>query len=80
MVSLAVAHRSDLVGRRTDELDARLGADLREAGILGEEAVAGVDGVGVGDLGRRHEVGDVEVGIGAGRTADADGLVGEFDM
>ena len=54
--------------------------DLGELRILGEEAVAGVDGVGVDDLGGRNDVGDVEVGFGGRRRADADRLVGEADV
>jgi hypothetical protein len=42
------AHASDRVGRRADEDDARVGARLREVGVLGEEAVARMDGVGAG--------------------------------
>ena len=45
-----------------------------------EEAVAGVDRVGVDDLGGRDDVGDVEIGFGRRRRADADGLVGEADV
>ena len=51
--------------------------DLGEARILAEEAVAGVDRVGVRDLGRRDDVGDVEIGFGRARRADADRLVGQ---
>ena len=48
----------------------------RRSRVLGEEAVAGVDGVGVGDLGRADDRGDVEVDSSA-RRADAHRLVGE---
>ena len=54
--------------------------DLGELGILGEEAVAGMDGVGMDDLGRRDDVGDVEVGFGRRRRTDTDGLVGQAHM
>ncbi len=37
----------------------------RELGVLGEEAVAGVDRVGAGDLGRADDRRDVEVALGA---------------
>ena len=36
---------------------------LREAGVLGEEAVAGVYGVGAGPLGDVEELVDGEVGV-----------------
>src|SRR3546814_20688611 len=51
--------------------------DLGEAGVLRQETVTGVDGVGVAALGGRDDVGNVEVGF-AGRGRDyADDLVGE---
>ena len=37
--------------------------DLGELGVLGQESVARMDGVGAGDLGGRDEAGDVEVGL-----------------
>ena len=52
---------------------------LREAGVLGEEAVAGVDGVGAGLLGDGDDLGDVEIGVRRGRSAEAVCLVGEPD-
>ena len=41
-----VAHDLDGLGRRADEGDAALGDGPGEVGVLREEAVAGVDGVG----------------------------------
>ena len=43
-----VAHGPDMLGRRTDEGDAVILQDLGEAGVLGKEAIAGVDGVCAG--------------------------------
>ncbi len=40
-----VAHQRDRVRRRTDEDQAGVGAGAREGGVLGEEAVARVDGL-----------------------------------
>ena len=45
-----VAHEPDVLGARADEGDVVLFEDLGEAGILGEEAVAGMHRVGAGDL------------------------------
>src|SRR5262245_35241377 len=42
------AHGLDGLGRRADERDALGGAGPGEGGVLAEEAVAGVDGVGAG--------------------------------
>src|SRR5690606_25546940 len=47
-----VAHQADGLGLGPDEHEARLLHALGEVGVLAEEAVAGVDGLGVGDLGR----------------------------
>jgi hypothetical protein len=42
------AHRADGRRRRADEDEAGLGAGAREVGVLGQEAVARVDGLGAG--------------------------------
>ena len=54
-----------------------LRADARELGVLREEAVARVDGVGGGDLGGADDGRDVEVALARRRGPDAHGLVGE---
>jgi hypothetical protein len=72
-----VAHQADGLGAWADEDEARLLDALAEVGVLGEEAVAGVDGLGVGDLGGRDDGRHVEVALRRGRRADANGLVGQ---
>ena len=62
-----------------DEGDVVVGADLGEERVLGEEAVAGVDGLGAGLLRRADDVRDVEVALAGRRRPDADRLVGEPD-
>ena len=42
------AHQRDRLGRRADERQAGVAARARERGVLGEEPVAGMDGVGAG--------------------------------
>ncbi len=49
----------------------------REAGVLAQEAVAGVDGIDVGDFGGADDGGHVQIAARALGRADADGLVGE---
>ena len=71
------AHHADDFGPGTDELDLRRFADFGEGGVLAEEAVAGVDGVDVGDLGGADDGRDVQVAARALGRSDADGLVGE---
>ncbi len=63
-----------------DEADAAVATDLREAGILGEEPVAGMDRIDVGDLGRTDDPGDVQVALVAVGRPDADCLVGQAQV
>ena len=72
-----VAEQPDHVRRRPDELDVAGLADLGEVGALREEAVAGMDRVGAGDLRGADDRRDAQVAVGAARRADADVLVGE---
>ena len=51
--------------------------DLGEAGVLRQEAVAGMHGVGAGDLAGGQQARNVEIALGGRRRADADALVGE---
>ena len=82
-----VAARRDLVAPRphrlrrwTDERDVALAAKARELGVLGEEAVAGVNRVGAGDLRRRHDRWNMQVTAERRRRADAHRFVGEADV
>ena len=69
-----------MLGGRPDKGDVVLFEDLGEAGILGEEAVAGMHRVGAGDLAGRHDGRNIEIAVLGGWAADADALVGEADM
>src|SRR5690606_4216922 len=71
-----VAHQADGVGLGPDEDEARLLHALGEVGVLAEEAVAGVDRLGVGDLGRGDDRRHVQVAAVGRRRTDADRLVG----
>ena len=66
--------------RRADELDLARAADLGEVGVLRQEAVAGVDGLDVGDLGGADDARDLQVALGGSGRADADGLVGQVQI
>ena len=50
---------------------------LREVGVLGEEAVAGVDGVGAGLRGGVEDFVEHQVGLGGGLAAEGECLVGQ---
>ncbi|GAC1460296.1 MAG: hypothetical protein NVSMB8_10650 [Candidatus Limnocylindrales bacterium] len=54
-------------------------ADLREVGVLGQEAVAGVDRLGPRDERGRDHRRDVQVRVAGRRRADADRLIGGMD-
>jgi len=70
---------SDFRGR-SDELDVGGAADLGKVGVLAEQAVAGMDGVDIGDFGGADDGRDVEITLGQTRRADADGFVGKADV
>ena len=72
-----VAEQFQQVAPGADEGDAGALAGARQCGILGEEAVAGMDGVDALLLGQRDDAFDVEVGFDrAFALADQVGLVG----
>ena len=75
-----VAHGADDDRRRPDEDEAGGDAGFGEIGALGEEAVARMDSLGAGRLGRADEVRDREIGLRRRRRADAHGGVGEAHM
>ena len=74
-----VAHAADHFRRRADELDPALGADFRQLGVLGEEAVARVQGVAAGFHRQVHQGARVEV-AGQRVGADAVRLVGALHV
>ena len=75
-----VAHDADVFGLRADECDLVLVENLRETRVLGQKAVAWMDGVGAGDLAGRDNRGNVEIAVAGRRRPDAYALVGELDM
>ena len=75
-----VAHDLDGLGRRSDEGHAALGDGAGEVGVLGEEAVAGVDPVGPALLDGVEDGLGVEVALGRRLAAERVGLVGHADV
>ncbi len=75
-----VAHGADRGGLRTDELDVAAFADLGEMGVLGQEPVAGMDGIDIADLRRADDAIDFEITLLTGGFTDTDRLVGELHM
>ena len=58
-----VAHQADVLGLRTDECDLVLVEDIGEPRVLGQEAVARVNGVRAGDLAGGDDGGNVEIAV-----------------
>ena len=71
-----VAEQLQVRDARSDERDARVRAGARQGGVLGQEAVAGVDRVAAGGHGRRDDRLNVEVGRHAAGV-EPDRLVGD---
>ncbi len=75
-----VAHGGDGLRRWADKDQPGGGAGAGELGVLGQEAVAGVNGAGPGAGGGAEEGGDVEVGVGRRGGAEAHSGVGGADV
>jgi hypothetical protein len=72
-----VAHQPDGVRPRTDENEAALLDPLGKIGVLGQKTVAGMNRHRVGDLGGADDRRHVQIALGGGWRADADGFVGQ---
>ncbi len=75
-----VAHDVDRFGRRADPGDSQPADGAGEVGVLGEEPVPGVDGVGPALLEDLEDACRVEVALGRGLAAERKGLVGVTDV
>ena len=73
------AHCRDRVGRRPDPGQSGIDDGLRKGCILGQEAVAGVNGIGAGLEGGRDHSLTSKVGLGRARPAERDGNVSLAD-
>ncbi len=71
------AHQPNDFRGWTDELDVAGLGDFGEVGVFGQQAIAGMNGVHVGDFGRADHGGNVEIALRQLRRADADGFVGK---
>ncbi len=75
-----VAQLLDGLGRGSDKHEAGVLARRREAGVLGQEAVAGVDRLGARLFGGLDQGLHVQVALARRRRADVDRLVGVADV
>ncbi len=75
-----VAHRGDRARIGADEDDAGLGQRARKGLALGQEAVAGMHGLGAGLAAGLDDLVDHQIAFGGRRRPDQNGLIGHFDM
>ena len=75
-----VSHGPDSGGRWPDEHEAGGGARLRETGVLGEEAVAGVNGLGARGAGSIEDLRDGQIALGCRRRSQPHRLVGQHHV
>ena len=66
--------------RWTDECQIMFFNDLRKMGVFGQKTVSGMDRIGAGDLASGDQGRNVQIGLGAGRWADADAFVSKPNM
>jgi hypothetical protein len=75
-----VAHRGDRARVRADEDDAGGLQRARKRFALGQEAVAGMHGLGARLAAGLHDLLDHQIALGGCGRADQNGLVGHLDM
>ena len=75
-----VSHHADRLGRRPDPDDARRRARLGQGRVLGEEPVAGMQGVRPGRRRRRHQRGGGEIRLAQRGAGEQHRRVGLADM
>jgi len=74
------AHEASDFGGRSDELDVGGATDFSEVCVFAQKAIAGMNGVDVGDFGGGDDGRHVEIAVGGPGRTDADGLVGKADV
>ncbi len=75
-----VAHQANGFRTRSDEDKTGLFDAFGKVGILGQEAIARMDGLGVGDFGCGDDGRDVQITFCRGGRSDADRFVGQLDV
>ena len=72
-----LAHQAGNFRRRTDELDVAGFADFGKIGVFRQQAVAGMDGIYVGDFRRADDGRNIQIAQGKLRRPDANGFIGK---
>ena len=75
-----LAHEPHGFGSGSDELDVRSAANLGEVRVLTQQAVAGMNGIDIGDFRSRDDGGHIQIALRRSRRPDADGFVGKADV
>ena len=75
-----VAHQADVFSLRPDECDLVLFENIREPCVLGQKAVARMNGVRASNLASGDNRWNVEIAVPRRRRPDAHALIGELDV
>src|SRR6266568_3173495 len=67
-------------GVRPDETDVAALADVGEVGVLRQKAIAGMNGIDIGDFGGADDAVNAQVTLAAGGFTDANRFVGHLDV
>ena len=70
-------HQADHLGRRSNKLQAAGFANLGKIRIFGKQSIAGMDGIGIGNLRRADHRRDIEIAQSQLWRPDADSFVGK---
>src|SRR5581483_10661149 len=73
-------HQARDFGWRADEFDVAGLADLGKVGVFRKQAVAGMDGIDIGDFGGAYDRRNIEIALRELRRTDADSFVSEANM
>ena len=73
-------HLANRLMRRTDELEVATATDLRKLWVFAQKAIAGMDRLDIGHLGRGNQAGNVEIAVDTGGLADANGSIGKLKV
>jgi len=75
-----IAHDADRLGRGANELETAFLDALGEVGVFAQEAIARMNGFGIGHLRSRNDGRHVEVAQRRGARTDTDGFLGQFHV
>ena len=75
-----VTHQADGFGAWADEDETGFFNLIGKTVVFSQETVAGVNGVGTGNLGGCNQRGNIQITLWRRCRADADGFIGQFDV